>query len=139
MFISNLRHLTRGGLLVAALVLSALSACAPATIPSPVATTAGTTAGANLVVFAAASLTDAFSDIGKTFEAAHPGTKVTFSFAGSNQLRQQIEEGARVDVFASANTKEMETLVKGGNVAAGTSQPFVHNRLTIIVPKDNPA
>jgi molybdate transport system substrate-binding protein len=91
-----------------------------------------------LMVFAAASLTDAFKNIGTQFEEQNKGTKVTFSFGASNQLRLQIEQGAAADVFASANMKEMETLAKGGLVAADKSQVFARNRLVVLVPKQNP-
>jgi molybdate transport system substrate-binding protein len=92
-----------------------------------------------LNVFAAASLTDAFGELGKNFEAAHPGVTVSFNFAGSQALRTQIEEGAPADVFASANTKEMDTLVSGSYVAAAAPTPFLKNKLVVILPTDNPA
>jgi molybdate transport system substrate-binding protein len=92
-----------------------------------------------LTVFAAASLTDAFTEIGKAFEAANPGVTVTFNFAGSQALRTQIEEGAPADVFASANTKEMDTLVEGGLVKQQAPQIFLTNKLVIILPAANPA
>ena len=65
---------------------------------------------ASLTVFAAASLTDAFTEIGAAYEVANPGMRVMFSFAGSQTLRTQIEAGAAVDVFASANSNEMDAL-----------------------------
>lgn len=92
-----------------------------------------------LNVFAAASLTDAFTEIGKNFEAANPGVTVTFNFAGSQALRTQIEEGAPADVFASASGKEMDTTVAGKFVADGTSRVFLNNKLVVILPADNPA
>jgi molybdate transport system substrate-binding protein len=92
-----------------------------------------------LTVFAAASLTDAFTEIGEAFESANPGLTVTFNFAGSQGLRTQIEEGAPADVFASANTKEMDMLVSGAFVAEGTPQFFLANRLVVILPANNPA
>ena len=92
-----------------------------------------------LNVFAAASLTDAFTEIGKNFEAANPGVTVTFNFAGSQALRTQIEEGAPADVFASASGKEMDTLVTGTFVKDGVSKVFLNNKLVIILPADNPA
>jgi molybdate transport system substrate-binding protein len=99
---------------------------------------AASTAGAETVtVFAAASLTEAFRTIGKDFEAAHPGTKVEFNFAGSSTLARQIVEGAPADVFASADEENMQKAVDGGDVA-GTPQTFARNRLAIIVPKGNP-
>ena len=92
-----------------------------------------------LIVFAAASLTDAFSEIGEAFEVAYPGATVTFNFAGSQALRTQIEEGAPADVFASANTKEMDILVTGGFVAQDFPKIFLTNKLIVILPADNPA
>src|SRR5215813_10113417 len=82
----------------------------------------------NLTVFAAASLTDAFRTIGKEFEAAHPGTKVEFNFAGSSTLVRQIIEGAPADVFASADEENMKNVVDAGDVT-GTPQTFARNRL----------
>lgn len=93
---------------------------------------------ADLNVFAAASLTDAFTEIGQNFEAAHPGLKVTFNFAGSQQLAQQIGQGAPVDVFASANSTQMGVAIESGRVISGAQQTFVRNRLVVIYPIDNP-
>jgi len=92
-----------------------------------------------LNVFAAASLTDAFTEIGEKFEAANPGITVTFNFAGSQALRTQIEEGAPADIFASANQKEMDTLIAGAFIAQDVSQFFLTNKLVVILPADNPA
>jgi len=92
-----------------------------------------------LNVFAAASLTDAFTEIGKNFEAANPGTTVSFNFAGSQALRTQIEEGAPADVFASANKTEMDTLIADTLVAQDAPQQFLNNKLVVITPADNPA
>jgi molybdate transport system substrate-binding protein len=92
-----------------------------------------------LTVYAAVSLTEAFTEIGKAFEAEHPGVMVVFNFGGSQNLRTQIEQGALADVFASANTKEMDTLVSQNFVEAGTPQVFLTNKLVLILPKDNPA
>jgi molybdate transport system substrate-binding protein len=65
-------------------------------------------ADVTLTVFAAASLTDAFNDIGKQFETYNPGVKVVFNYAGSQQLTQQLAQGAAADVFASANQTQMD-------------------------------
>lgn len=92
-----------------------------------------------LKVFAAASLTGAFNEIGKNFEAANPGVSIVFNFAGSQALRTQIEEGASADVFASANDTEMDALVMDGLVAEGKTQDFLINKLIVILPEDNPA
>jgi len=93
--------------------------------------------GATVSVLAAASLTEAFRTIGKDFEAAHPGTKVEFNFAGSSTLARQVIEGAPADVFASADGENMKKVVDAGDVA-GTPERFVRNRLAIIVPRGNP-
>lgn len=92
-----------------------------------------------LNVYAAASLTNAFDEIGKTFEAANQGVMVKFNFAGSQALRTQIEEGAIADVFASANTKEMDALVNSNLVAADGAKIFLTNQLIVILPPNNPA
>ncbi|MCI0394450.1 MAG: molybdate ABC transporter substrate-binding protein [Chloroflexi bacterium] len=94
---------------------------------------------ATLTVFAAASLTDAFTELGQGFEVAHPGVTVAFNFAGSQALRTQLEEGAQADVFASANSQEMEAAIATGLVAARSQQFFVSNALLVILPADNPA
>jgi molybdate transport system substrate-binding protein len=93
--------------------------------------------GATVSVFAAASLTEAFRTISKDFEAAHPGTKVEFNFAGSSTLARQVIEGAPADVFASADDENMKKVVDAGDIA-GVPKPFVHNRLVVIVPRGNP-
>lgn len=92
-----------------------------------------------IVIFAAASLTDAFTEIGKAFDAAHPGVTTTFNFAGSQALRTQIEEGAPADIFAPANSKEMDALVTDGFIAKDAPQIFLTNKLLVIVPANNPA
>ncbi len=102
---------------------------APTAIPEP----------RTLTVFAAASLTDAFTEIGKNFDAANAGVTTTFNFAGSQALRTQIQEGAPVDVFASANNKEMTALIEGSFVTAESSQIFLNNKLVVILPANNPA
>ena len=91
-----------------------------------------------LNVFAAASLADAFNEIGKVFEADHPGVTVVFNFAGSQQLAQQIDAGAPADVFASANKTQMEKVIEAGGIISGTQQVFANNRLVVIYPQDNP-
>jgi molybdate transport system substrate-binding protein len=93
----------------------------------------------NVIVLAAASLTDSFEEIGAAFEAANPGTKVTFSFAASSSLATQINQGAPADVFASADIANMDRL--SGAAGAGTAAPpvtFAINKLQIIVGKGNP-
>lgn len=94
-------------------------------------------AAADLVVSGAASLTNAFTDIGAEFERAHPGTKVVFNFAGSGQLLQQIAKGAPVDVFASADQETMDKAQADGLLEEGTRQDFVRNALVVVVPSDS--
>lgn len=93
---------------------------------------------ANLNVFAAASLTEAFNEMGQTFSAEHSGVTLTFNFAGSQQLAQQLGQAAPADVFASANKKQMEVAIEAGRIISGTQKTFVHNRLVVIYPNDNP-
>jgi molybdate transport system substrate-binding protein len=102
----------------------------------PATPTGATPAGGRITVFAAASLTDAFQQLGDQFEAAHPGVTVEFNFAGSSALREQLIGGAPADVFASANESNMTQVVDAG-LAAGPA-PFVTNVLQIAVPPDNP-
>lgn len=92
-----------------------------------------------LTIFAAASLTDAFSELATTFETQNEGVAVILNFAGSSQLAAQLTEGAPADVFAPANPAQMQAIIDAGRIAAGSEAPFVSNRLTVIVPADNPA
>lgn len=135
-----------------ALLLSIfLTACGASATPTPAPATeapilaptaippTSTPEPRTLTVFAAASLTDAFTEIGAAFDAANPGVTTTFNFAGSQALRTQVEEGAPADVFASASGKEMDTLVTGTFVAADVAKVFLTNKLVVILPADNPA
>lgn len=88
-------------------------------------------------VFAAASLTEAFTTLGKLFEKDHPGTKVELNFGPSSGLAEQITGGAPADVFASASPSNMDTLVQGGD--ASDPKDFAKNSGEIAVPADNPA
>ncbi|MGE5462813.1 MAG: molybdate ABC transporter substrate-binding protein [Syntrophothermus sp.] len=115
-----------------------LAGCAPAGTATSAAPGSGSTRQ-TLNVFAAASLSDAFTEIGKNFESAHPGTTVSFNFAGSQALRTQIEEGAPADVFASANQTEMDALAADGIVTPASQHVFLTNRLVVILPRENPA
>jgi molybdate transport system substrate-binding protein len=128
-------------------VPTAPAAAMATTAPTPAATALPTSAAApstqaalsgTLNVFAAASLTGAFNEIGKAFEAQHPGVKITFNYAGSQQLAQQINSGAPVDVFASANKTQMDAAAKSGRIDPAAEQNFVKNRLVVIYPKANP-
>ncbi|MEX1254093.1 MAG: molybdate ABC transporter substrate-binding protein [Dehalococcoidia bacterium] len=92
----------------------------------------------DITVFAAASLTDPFNEIGDAFEAANPDVGVTFQFAGSPALQTQLAEGARADVLATADESNLEAALDAGLVI-DAAQPFARNKLAIIVPADNPA
>lgn len=90
------------------------------------------------MVFAAASLTDAFDELADTFESDHPGVKVFRNYGSSSQLAIQLVEGAPADVYASANTRQMEVVQEAGRIA-GEPVTFASNRLVVILPADNPA
>jgi molybdate transport system substrate-binding protein len=136
-----------------------MAACAPLNVPPPTAPQARqpttteasepTMPGASqpaepaipvageIVVFAASSLTDAFRELGQAFSAANPGTSVTFNFGASSQLATQLAQGARADVFASADQTQMDN-AKKADAVAGQDRVFARNRLVVIVPRDNP-
>jgi len=133
-----------------------LSACKPAVTPttlptemttatasiSPLGSPGRSTAipgSRTITIFAAASLTNAFIEIGLGFEAANPGSKVVFNFAGSQTLSTQLTQGAVADVFASANPTEMEKLVTSGLVQKDSPMDFLTNQLVVILPTNNPA
>ena len=90
-----------------------------------------------ITVLAASSLKDTFTQLGKQFEAAHPGDTVKFSFGASSALAEQINSGAPADVFASAATKNMDQVVTTGN--ASNPQNFAQNVMEVAVPPSNPA
>jgi len=90
-----------------------------------------------ITVFAAASLTESFTELGKRFEAARPGTDVAFSFGASSGLAQQIMQGAPADVFASASARNMQQVVDAKAAAAPVT--FAQNSMQIAVPASNPA
>jgi molybdate transport system substrate-binding protein len=87
-----------------------------------------------VVVSAAASLTNAFQAIGQAFEKSQPGAKVTFNFAASGPLLAQIQQGAPVDVFASADQETMDRAAKARLLADGSRADFARNTLVLIVP-----
>jgi molybdate transport system substrate-binding protein len=91
-----------------------------------------------LVIFSAASLTEAFTELAQTFKLDHPEVEIILNFAGSQQLAQQLSQGAPADIFASANERQMEAAITAERVSAGSEQIFATNRLVIIFPADNP-
>jgi molybdate transport system substrate-binding protein len=119
------------GIVVGLTALTVLTACAPAPTVSPIRT-------AELVVYAASSLSDTYTTLGKSFEATHPGITVKFSFDGSSTLVDQLKQGAPADVFASADRPNMDKATTA-NLMSGTPALFATNILTLIVPKGNPA
>ena len=107
-------------------------ACSSSSEPTtPTATPAYPTG--DITVFAASSLTLALEEIGDAFETKYPETDVTFNFAGTPTLRTQLEQGARADVFASANAAQMQLAI-GADVIDGTPSTFATNRLVVITP-----
>ena len=97
-------------------------------------------AGENEIIdFAAASLTESFTDIGAAFQQSRAGSQILFNFAGSQQLAHQISGGAPGHVFASANLVQMQEAIASNRVDATAPQPFAGNRLVVIIPADNPA
>lgn len=91
-----------------------------------------------LTVFAAASLTEAFTEIAEEFESENPGSKVVINFAGSQRLAQQLSQGAPADVFASADQRQMENAILAGRVKRGSEKVFINNQLVLILPRENP-
>jgi molybdate transport system substrate-binding protein len=94
-------------------------------------------AAADLTVSAAASLTNAFNEIGKAYEQAQPGTRVLFNYGSSGALLQQIARGAPVDVFATADLETMDRAQKQSLIANDTRSDFVSNKLVLVVPSDS--
>jgi molybdate transport system substrate-binding protein len=121
----------RNRFFLAAVTAALLTACGGS--PTPSTTTLSGTAS----VFAAASLTDSFKALGTAFQTAHSGTTIQFNFAGTPTLVTQIEQGASADVFASADTTNMDKL-KADGFTGGASQVFAHNKLEIVVAAGNP-
>ncbi len=108
---------------LAALLLALLTAAAQAATP--------------ITVSAAASLKDALTEIQKVYAKAQPDVVVTYNFAGSGALQQQIENGAPVDVFISAAPKQMDALEKRELLLAGTRRNLLTNTLVLIAPKNS--
>src|SRR3954470_15462045 len=124
---------------VAALALTACggSSSDDGVAGSSAASSSGSGLSGTLTVFAAASLTDVFTDLGDQLEEANPGLDVQFNFAGSDALAAQITQGAPADVFASANEKQMKVVTAAGLQGADPTV-FAENVLEIAVPQGNP-
>ena len=123
------------GCLLSAMLVAGLVACtskAPSSSPTQPSQTSG-----SIVVFAAASLKPAFTQISQQFKTDNPGNGVDFEFAGSSELATQLTQGATADVFASADTAQMDTVVKAGLVD-GNPTNFAANTLVIVTAPGNP-
>ncbi|NUS10134.1 MAG: molybdate ABC transporter substrate-binding protein [Streptomyces sp.] len=126
-----------------AALLLALTACSSsdgdASAPPAGDSTASTSpqVGGTVTVFAAASLKESFTALGKQFEAAYPGTKVIFDFGGSDTLAASLTAGAPADVFAAASPATMKTVTDAGD-GRGTPATFVRNQLEIATLPGNP-
>jgi len=116
-------------LLLALLVAGCLPGAQPATQPRR----------ETLTVFAAASLKDLFEAMEEIYEVDHPTIDVVFNLGGSQQLAQQLVNGAPADLFASANQRQMQVAIDAGRVATESRRIFAGNRLIIVTPADNPA
>ncbi|MFI9507510.1 molybdate ABC transporter substrate-binding protein [Nocardia sp. NPDC052566] len=115
-----------------ALTVAVLAGCGSGDTKDSAGSDTGT-----ITVFAAASLKQVFTGLGKEFEAAHPGAKVEFSFAGSSDLAAQITQGAPADLFAAADPVTMAKAVEGGRITEQTEN-FATNVLTIVTAPGNP-
>jgi len=123
----------------AALLLCSVSGCGSSEQASSTSSSGASSsaAGGKLIIFAAASLKQPFTDIGEQFETDNPGSDVEFSFAGSSDLVTQLTQGAPADVFASADTNNMDKAAKA-NLLAGDPVNFASNTLTIVAAPGNP-
>jgi molybdate transport system substrate-binding protein len=124
--------------LVLVLLSGSLAACGTSSGDSRTPSSSGSGSERTLTVYAASSLTAAFTDLGERFEAAHRGVRVRFNFGGSSDLVAQIAQGAPADVFASADSDNMAKAV-ADKAVAGAPVSFASNTLEIAVPPDNPA
>jgi molybdate transport system substrate-binding protein len=128
----------RSTIAVAGLAVVALAGCSSSSSSStPSASTSPSASTGSITVFAAASLTGTFTQLGKQFETAHPGDTVKFSFGPSSGLATEITSGAPADVFASAATANMQQVVSAGD--ASSPQNFAKNIMEVAVPPNNPA
>jgi molybdate transport system substrate-binding protein len=127
----------RFAVIAAGLAAVAVAGCSSSSSSSPSTTSSSKPATGTITVFAAASLTGTFTQLGKQFESAHPGDTVKFSFGPSSGLATQITSGAPADVFASAAPGNMQDVVSAGD--ASNPQDFAKNTMEVAVPPNNPA
>ncbi|MEI7554062.1 molybdate ABC transporter substrate-binding protein [Candidatus Chlorohelix sp.] len=113
------------------------TALTTAAATTTVANSTTTTAAGEIIVFAASSLTDPYNEIKTELENSNPGLKITYNFGASNTLRTQLEQGAKADIFASANQAEVDKAFDSG-LTLNKGTIFAKNRLVVILPKGNP-
>ena len=109
--------------------------CSSTSTLNPRATTSAAPASATLTISAAASLKDAMQQIQQSYTKEKPNVKLTYNFGSSGALQQQIEQGAGVDVFISAATKQMDALDKKGLLLEGTRKDLLKNQVVLVVPQ----
>ena len=132
-----MRNRALGPIIAASVVLAGCSGAGASASATP-PTVATPAAPVEITVFAAASLAEAFDALAATYMAEHPGITVTLSYDSSAALRAKIQQGARVDVFASADTENPDALVAAG-LSAGPTVVVAGSELAVIVPASNPA
>jgi molybdate transport system substrate-binding protein len=123
--------------LVSTMLLAVLVGCGSKSHPPSSQPSRTAQPSAKVVVFAAASLKPAFTQISQQFQAENPNSSVDFEFAGSSELATQLTQGATADVFASADTAQMDTAAKAG-LLAGNPTNFASNTLVIVTAPGNP-
>ncbi len=126
-------HTRRHALLIGLLAALLLAGC------TPMRTSGTQEPTERITVMAAASLKDAMEALAADFATVRPQTALTFNFAGSQELAQQLAAGAPGDLFAAANQQQMNVAVDAGRIAADAPEVFARNRLVVVVPADNPA
>lgn len=129
------------GIALMLLATALLTGCGPTTAtsaPQPARDAATSPVAGALTVFAASSLTDAFTEIGARLEASGPGATIAFNFAASSALATQLAQGARADVFATADREQLDRARRDG-VIQGGERAFIRNQPVIVVPARNPA
>lgn len=127
-------------LVICFLVLGLLvTACQSPATQTPAATAIIPPTPVEITVSAAASLTESYTQLGQEFEKLYPDITVIFNFSASQALAEQINNGAPVDIFASASEKTMQFVVETNNIASDAVQQFISNQLVVITPASNPA
>lgn len=123
---------------LSAILIILSSGCGhPAASSAPVKDPSDSTEEVQLLISAAASLTESLNELQSLYEAEHPQVKLTFNYAASGTLQQQIEQGAPVDLFLSAGTKQMNALLDKGLINESLTTNLLTNNLVLIVPKED--